>query len=171
MDRFEQLSARYLDELLSPSECRELSTLVERESGSATRLTELYVLHRQLDALLRAPAPDVTESIIADIGRGETDFVESVFSDVKTDHHRAPQNQWTSLGEMLSRLGHGTASRIGFALAASIVLFLSIGVWLFPYANEQATLSLTKDTTATVERGAETFAARDLTELQPGDVL
>src|SRR5690348_2696723 len=157
MNHFELLATRYLDELLSSAECRELATLLERDPASAVRLAELRALHGQLGAIHCAPGPDDIESILAEIARAETDFVESVFLHVKAERRQAAGKSWNVPGEILALLWRKTAVRRGLALAASVVLCLSLAVWWFPRTNNEATLSLNAGAAATLERGTERF--------------
>jgi hypothetical protein len=145
--------------------------LVAGDASGAARLAELYAVHRRLEELYHAPAPEAIEAILTDIARGEADFVESVLVQARSESRTNARGVLGGVREMLSALWCRPVFRYGLSLAAIVVLASGLGVWLFPRVNAVPVLEFTADAGVSFERGFVTSLARNGMKLQPGDTI
>src|SRR5438046_2156007 len=83
MDRFEQLTAKYLDEVLSPVEGQELANHLRADPEAARQFLAFYSQDRLLVELHRSEDLAAVESIMAEIRGEESAFVGSVMQRVR----------------------------------------------------------------------------------------
>ncbi len=88
MDRFEDLTAKYLDDVLSPAEGRELADHLRADPQARRRFVVFYMQDRVLVELCRSENLGAVESIMAEIRGEESAFVGSVMERVRGQGER-----------------------------------------------------------------------------------
>jgi hypothetical protein len=170
MDNFDQLTARHLDDLLSPTEQTELCGILERDAPKTRRLAETYAFHRRLEEHYRAPEPEVIEAILEEIARGEADFVQSVFAEVETERRQRDETILRRLAGVIRLFWCQTLMRYGLGVLA-VGLFMGVLIWLFGAPVGQPRLVQVQDTGLSLERQGQAVPALEGTLLQSGDTL
>src|SRR6476660_1742893 len=120
MNRFEELAEKYLDEVLSPSEGRELANHLRAEPEAARQFLAFYSQDRVLVELFRSEDLKAIESIMAEIRVEENAFVGSVMQRVR---EQTPRSAFGGLRDKFFRVQN--LWRTGFAWSGAAVALLS----------------------------------------------
>jgi hypothetical protein len=167
MNRFEELTAKYLDEALSPSEGRELANHLRAEPEAARQFHMLYFQDRVLVELFRSDDLKATESIMAEIRGEESAFVGSVMQRVR---EQPKSDAFAGLRDKFSRLQN--LWRSGFAWSgAAVALLIAFYFFILRPVVGEPVLLVGQGTGVTVERAGRQVAASDKLKFQPNDVL
>ncbi|MBI3851370.1 MAG: FecR domain-containing protein [Verrucomicrobia bacterium] len=184
MTRLEELTIKLADDVLTDVEASELEVLLATQSEAAaphTRLLEIEVALRGQRETLDLAGPTLT--------RLRSELGASVERGVMQQLETAPLPPWTRTRTITPSMSHAGKLRwfaeifpwrwplpklarpTMLAFAASVILLLSLGVWLFGPTMGQPVIAEVKGMDASIERGTEFIPTAKGMSLRSGDVV
>jgi hypothetical protein len=166
MDRFDILTAKYLDGALSAAESDELLRLLDDDPESSDQFVSFYAQDRLL-ALKYEPAnSDAIDAIMAQLKREEDPFVRGVLDGIR--EVPAPvEPRAFSLGQWIERL----IPTRGWMLATAAAIVLVLAIIYFSPTQGEPVLGRVAGGTVQVQRAGQTLAAQPGMHLEANDVV
>jgi hypothetical protein len=167
MERFEQLTAKYLDEGLSPLERQELAKDLGTDPEGRRQVLALYSQDRLLAELHRSEDLPAIKSIMAAIRGEERAFVGSVMQRVREEPDRNRPTLPPTLPDWLSNWWPWWPVWTGILA----VLAIALSWFLFWPAVGRPVLLVTSLGSVVVERRGESIGVLNRLALQPDDMV
>ena len=165
MDRLEQLTAEYLDGMLSPVEGQELANCLRADPEGTRQFASLYTQDRLLVEMHRQPDASTIQSIMAEIHAEERAFIGSVMRSIDSER---PKPSWR-LDFSVFPLRQNWKPLL--AIAASVTFVAAVLVWLVGRGPNEFRLAEVLGGQVILKRGGQDIPVSAGMRLEAGDVL